>query len=133
MVLSPRITILLCTSLAKMWSAPVQPSTISSIRTPSCRACIKKNELNHNLNSMFKNSFHKKSPFNSRHSPKYSPQTVAVCLPWMCVSGCPGVPSRAAGLIGVWHPAHAAGRDWLDIAPGYGSDQLWPGRGSKTE
>ena len=35
MVFSPLMTILLWTSLARMWSAPVQPSTISSIRTPS--------------------------------------------------------------------------------------------------
>lgn len=36
MVLSPLMTILLCTSRAKMCRAPVQPSTISSMRTPSC-------------------------------------------------------------------------------------------------
>lgn len=35
MVLSPLITILLWTSRARMCRAPVQPSTISSIRTPS--------------------------------------------------------------------------------------------------
>lgn len=38
MVLSPLMTILLWTSLARMCRAPVQPSTISSIRTPSCGA-----------------------------------------------------------------------------------------------
>lgn len=37
MVLSPLMTILLWISLARMCSAPVQPSTISSIRTPSCK------------------------------------------------------------------------------------------------
>lgn len=36
-VLSPLMTILLWISLARMCSAPVQPSTISSIRTPSCQ------------------------------------------------------------------------------------------------
>lgn len=36
MVLRPLMTTLLWRSLARIWSAPVQPSTISSIRTPSC-------------------------------------------------------------------------------------------------
>lgn len=35
MVFRPLITIRLWTSRARMWRAPVQPSTISSIRTPS--------------------------------------------------------------------------------------------------
>lgn len=49
MVLSPLMTILLWTSRARMCRAPVQPSTISSIRTPSW--CVEVSERKGNLNT----------------------------------------------------------------------------------
>ncbi len=79
--------------------------------------------------------YYNQSQLNFRHVQKMptkpklnSPQTVAVCHPLKCAFGCPGVPSPAIGPTGESHPARGVARDWLGIAPDYGSDQLWPRR-----
>lgn len=129
MVLSPLMTILLWTSRARMCSAPVQPSTISSIRTPSCRCgWMDKNEKEFKYTTFSSVQINKACFFCCFG---YIQQTAAGCLPCWCASGCPDEPWQAVGPVVGWLPAPWEHYGWLDIEPGCESNQLWPRKGEK--